>query len=106
MVKFNISNAVTHYRDTWYKALVGLPTGASDWVMLTFHERFIDNLLRFIDDVFGGWDGTLRQFRSFINCFNDYGKTFGIMFDKEQFGDTVNFLDVSVSNFTGVLTTY
>ena len=69
------------------------------------HERFIVNLWRFIDDVFGGWDGTLRQFRSFVNCFNDYGKTFGIMFDKEQFDDTVNFLDVSVSNCTGALTT-
>ena len=121
MVKFNISNAVTHYRDTWYKALVGLPTGASDsvclaniymrWVILNFfsihpvHKRFVVNLWRFIDDVFGGWDGTLRQFRSFVNCFNDYGKTFGIMFDKEQFGDTVNFLDVSVSDCTGALTT-
>ena len=120
LVKFNISNAVTHYRDTWYKALVGLPTGASDsvclaniymrWVILNFfsihpvHKRFIVNLWRFIY-VFGGWDGTLRQFRSFVNCFNDYGKTFGIMFDKEQFGDTVNFLDVSVSDCTGALTT-
>ena len=121
MVKFNISNAVTHYRDAWYKALVGLPTGASDlvclaniymrWVMLNFfsnypvHKRFIVNLWRFIDDLFGGLDGILRQFRSFVNCFNEDGKMFGIVFDKKQFSDTVNLLDVSVSNFTGDLTT-
>ena len=30
---------------------------------------------------------------------------FGIVFDKEQFGDTVKFLDVSVSNCIGALTT-
>ena len=30
---------------------------------------------------------------------------FGIVFDKEQFGDTVNFRDISVSNCTGALTT-
>ena len=38
------------------------------------HKRFIVNLWRFIDDLFSGWEKTLRQFRSFVNCFNDYGK--------------------------------
>ena len=73
------------------------------------HKRFIVNLWHFIDDLFGGWFGGwfggLRQFRSFVNCFNDYGKMFGIVFVKEQFSDTVNFLDVSVSNCAGALTT-
>ena len=121
LVKFNVSNAVTHYRGDWFKVLVGLPTGASDsvclaniymrWVLLNFflthpvHKKFIVKMWRFIDDLFGGWGGTIRQFRTFINCLNDYGKKFGILFDKEQFGDTINFLDVTVSNCTGVLIT-
>ena len=29
-----------------------------------------------------------------------FGGGFGILFDKEQIGDTVNFLDVTVSNIT------
>ena len=69
------------------------------------HKKFIANLWRFIDDLFGGWAGTIRQFRSFVNCFNVYGKVYGVVFDKEQFGDTVNFLDVTVSNCTGVIVT-
>ena len=121
LVIFNISNAVTHYRDKWFKALVDLPTGASDsvclaniymrWVMLNFfsiypaHKKFIDNLWRFIDDQFGGWSGTIRQLRSFIHCFNEYGRRYGVVFDKERFGNTVNFLNVSVSNCTGVIVT-
>ena len=121
LVKFNISNAVTHYRGDWFKSLMGIPTGASDsvclaniymkWVLIKFFSKnpgfkqLIVSLMRFIDDLFGGWIGTLRQFSSFINCFNSFGKTFGIIFDKEQFGDTVNFLDVLVSNSTGVITT-
>ena len=61
--------------------------------------------MRFIDDLFGGWKGTPRQFSNFIYVFNCFGKRFGIIFDKEQIGDTVHFLDVSVSNATGVIVT-
>ena len=121
LVIFNISNAVTHYRGEWFKAIKGIPTGGSDsvclaniymkWVLLKFFsknsvfKKFIICLLRFIDDLFGGWLGTVRQFKQFVNCFNDFGIKYGIIFDKEAFGDTVNFLDVLVSNSTGSITT-
>ena len=81
------------------------------WVIIKFfssnpgYKVYIVSLMRFIDDLFGGWSGTYRQFSSFLSCFNSFGKTFGIVFDKKQFGDTVNFLDVLVSNSTGVITT-
>lgn len=121
IIKFNINNAVTHYRGDWFKSIKGISTGASDsvclaniymkWVLINFftkyplYKHFIVSVVRFIDDLFGGWVGTLRQFNSFIKQFNSFGKAFGIIFDKEQFGDTVHFLDVLVSNATGVIIT-
>ena len=121
LAKFSINNGVTHYRSNWFKSLLGISTGASDsvslaniymkWVLLQFfskyplYKRFIVSLVRFIDDLFGGWTGTNRNFANFINTFNSFGKEFGINFDKEQIGDTVNFLDVLVSNVTGVIVT-
>ena len=122
-VKFSISNACIHYRDRWYKMLEGVPTGGSDsvclaniyvkWVLLKFNKSkpatvFQSNfclLLRFIDDFFGGWAGTYRQFKQFITVFNNFGKHYGVIFDKEQFGDSVTFLDVLVSNSCGHLVT-
>ena len=83
------------------------------WVVMKFFQvgdtepfkRSIIVLLRFIDDLFGGWHGTYRQFKQFVTTFNDFGRTYGIIFDKEQFGDTVNYLDVLVSNTSGSLVT-
>ena len=121
LIKFNINNGVTHYRSNWFKSIKGIPTGASDsvclaniymkWVLIKFfakyplYKQFIVSVVRFIDDLFGGWVGTLRQFTNFVSVFNSFGKDFGIIFDKEQFGDTVHFLDVLVSNATGVIVT-
>ena len=121
LVKFSVENGVVHYRDHWFESILGIPTGASDsvclaniylkWVLMKFfikypiYKRFIVSLVRFIDDLFGGWVGTLRQFTNFINVFNSFGRNFGIIFDKEQIGDTVHYLDVLVSNATGVIVT-
>ena len=124
LVKFSISNATVHYRDCWYKMLEGVPTGGSDsvclaniymkWVVMKFSSTVniaasnfscSITLLRYIDDLFGGWLGTYRQFKHFISSFNNFGKEYGITFDKEQFGDTVNFLDVLVSNNSGSIVT-
>ena len=121
LVKFSINNGVTHYRGDWYLSILGIPTGASDsvclaniymrWVLIKFFATFphFKELFvcysRFIDDLFGGWAGSVRQFYTFIYVFNGFGKRYGIIFDKEQIGDTVHNLDVSVSNATGELVT-
>ena len=106
-VKFSIGNGVTHYRGSWFQSILGIPTGASDsvslaniymkWVLTQFFannpifKQLIVSLVRFIDDLFGGWLGTTRQFANFISVFNNFGKNYGIIFDKEQIGDTVHF---------------
>ena len=123
LVKFSVSNACIHYRNNWFKMVEGLPTGASDsvalaniyvkWVLILFHRnkeasslsRYILLLSRFIDDLFGGWSGTRRQFDQFVNVFNLFGIKYGVIFDKFQFGNSVNFLDVLVSNDCGELVT-
>ena len=121
LATFAISNAVVHFRDSWFKAIKGLPTGASDsvclaniymkWVLIKFfsshstYKQYLVNWVRFIDDIFGGWIGTVRQFKQFVFVFNNFAKIYGIYFDKEQFGDTVHFLDVTISNNTGIIVT-
>ena len=121
LVVFNISNAVTHYKGDWFKAILGIPTGGSDsvalaniymkWVMLTFfsknpgYKKYFVCQFRFIDDLFGGWLASERKFDIFVINFNDFGAKYGIVFDKKAIGDTVHFLDVLVSNATGTLVT-
>lgn len=70
-------------------------------------SRFVISLKRFIDDIFGGWRGTNRQFSLFIEQFNKFGSLYGIgiNIDKCQCSHSVNFLDVVVCNEGGVLKT-
>ena len=49
---------------------------------------------RFIDDVFGRWYGTVRQFEMFVNVLNQISQPYGIQFGGHQIGKEVNFLDV------------
>ena len=92
LVNFTVSNAVVHFRNSWFMAIKGIPTGGSDsvclaniymkWVSIKFfvehtgYKRYVVCWFRFIDDVFGGWIGTFRQFKQFINVFNTFGPKF------------------------------
>ena len=123
LVEFSISNACVHYRDKWYRMKEGIPTGGSDsvvianiyvkWILLQFNSSpsafcfnpFVSLLFRFIDDIFGCWTGTYRQFKHFIELFNKFGSKYGVVFDKDMFGDSVNFLDVLISNTCGSIIT-
>ena len=123
LVKFSISNACVHYRDVWYRMIEGIPTGGSDsvvianilvkWVIIKFKvspsatcfKSYVGLYFRFIDDLFGSWSGSYRQFKYFIEQFNKFGKLYGVIFDKESFGDRVNFLDVLISNSCGEIVT-
>jgi hypothetical protein len=68
-------------------------------------SQFITVLLRFIDDIFGCWTGTYRQFKQFIEMFNKFGEKYGVFFDKHMFGDRVNYLDTLTSNSCGSVVT-
>ena len=59
------------------------------WKLMSFWKRFID-------DIFGVWTGTIRQFNLFISKLNDLTRSFGIQFGDSQIGKTVNFLDVTL----------
>jgi hypothetical protein len=48
---------------------------------------------RFIDDIFGVWKGTVRQFHMFMKELNKMAALFGIEFDKFKIGKEVEFLD-------------
>ena len=111
------------YRDNWYRMKEGIPTGGSDsvvianiyvkWTLLQFNSTpsafrftsFVPLLFRFIDDIFGCWTGTYKQFKHFIGIFNRFGSKYGVIFDKDMFGDIVNFLDVLISNTCGSIVT-
>ena len=51
---------------------------------------------RFIDDVFGVWTGTERQFHLFVKTLNQFAKHFGIQFWDCQFGKQVSYLDMTI----------
>ena len=51
---------------------------------------------RYIDDVFGVWTGTERQFHIFVKTLNKFAKRFGIQFGDCQFGKMVKYLDMKI----------
>ena len=60
------------------------------WSLILFWRRFID-------DVFGIWKGSRRQFDLFVSKLNEAAKPFGIQFGDCQFGKSVNYLDVELT---------
>ena len=59
------------------------------WKMLKMFRRFID-------DIFGLWYGTKRQFESLVAKLNELSAKFGIRFGDWSIGESVNFLDVTL----------
>ena len=51
---------------------------------------------RFLDDIFFGWGGTVREFTIFKNTLNEMGSKHGITF-KGEVGKSVDFLDTTVN---------
>lgn len=94
-----------------YQPQEGIPTGGCNsrqtadctlhWLLETVRGdipswEFIELFKRFIDDIFGIWKGTERQFRRFVELLNQQTKLYGIEFGDFSIGDTVHFLDVTV----------
>ena len=94
-----------------YQPQEGIPTGGCNsrqtadctlhWLLETVKEdipswNLIGLFKRFIDDIFGIWKGTERQFQSFVELLNQQTKLYGIEFGESSIGDAVHFLDVTV----------
>lgn len=60
------------------------------WQLIVFWKRFID-------DVFGLWTGSIRQFHLFVKKLNELAKEFGLQFGDSQIGKSVNYLDMTIS---------
>ncbi len=58
--------------------------------------KLITLMKRYIDDIFGLWTGTVRQFHQFVTQLNAASAPFGIKFGDFEIGHTVNFLDVTL----------
>lgn len=104
------------YKENCYKPKIGIPTGGcnsrqtADCTLHYLLEKVKPNIqlwalielfLRFIDDIFGLWRGTKRQFVKFVDLLNSETRKYGIEFGDYQFGEQiqlrqVDFLDVSV----------
>ena len=113
-MKICIENSVIHYRGCWYLAKLGLPTGGpesgslANLVVFFVLEKIllihpsIANLnklafrKRFLDDLWFAWFGTQDDFTAFKTVLNEVGIKHGITF-KGEVGNTVDFLDVSVT---------
>ena len=97
------------YQDNVYTSLEGIPTGnciSRQVADITLHWLLFVNCKprinlwdcisfwrKFIDDIFGRWHGTIRQFKLFVDQLNRLSEPFGIKFGEHQIGKQVNFLD-------------
>ena len=112
--KYILFNQFVNYKGISYKGKKGMATGGSSsrqcadiflsWLIFQ-KENCMSNIItlwenvvmwvRFIDDVFGVWDGSNDLFQSFIQQLNRNCEQFGIEYDKWESGTSVNFLDTS-----------
>ena len=108
-----LSNSFVTFEEAVYTTREGIPTGncisrqiadchmhyivikkiapqmPTFWKLIRFWRRFID-------DIFGKWYGTTRQFYLFVAKLNELAKPFGIQFGDHQIGKEVTFLDVKL----------
>ena len=112
MTELTLNNTFVNYQGKSYKCIKGIPTGGATsrqnadiflhWMLfnspINLKEKiplwkFILLWKRYIDDIFGVWIGTKRQFDMFITALNQEAKKFGITFDKYAIGKIIAFLE-------------
>ena len=107
------SESFITYKGEGYSNKEGIPTGncisrqvadvTMHWVLFKQINKkmknwsLIDLWKRFIDDVYGVWMGSTRQFNLFVDLLNKLAEPFGIRFADQQIGKSVNFLDLTLS---------
>ena len=112
LVNISISNAVVHYRGSWFAPIMGIPTGgpesgsiANIYVKWCLDLKILpspevkrhckmDQRKRFLDDIWFLWRGSERVFTVFLNAVNKVGCQYGITL-KGEVNELVNFLDVT-----------
>ena len=82
-----VSRQVADVTLHWLLFLKVKPKMENLWKLIQFWKRFID-------DIFGVWVGSVRQFQLFVKSLNEVAKPYGIQFGDTQVGKTVNFLDI------------
>ena len=107
-----LDQAYVRYKGKCFRSVVGIATGGcnsrqtADCVL----HRLIDSvkdkiplwklikfLKRFIDDIFLMWGGTKRQFQQLVDNLNKLTSEFDITFGEYSIGNSVNFLDVTLT---------
>ena len=96
-----------------YSNKEGIPTGncisrqvadvTMHWVLFKQINKkmknwsLINHWKRFIDDVYGVWMGSTRQFNLFVDLLNKLAEPFRIRFADQQIGKSVKFLDLTLN---------
>ena len=107
-----LSESFVTYQGEGYINKEGIPTGncisrqvadvTMHWVLFKQIKNKMKNWSliklwkRFIDDIFGVWTGTVRQFNMFVELLIKLAEPFGIRFADQQIGKSVNFLDLTL----------
>ena len=113
LVRHSLRSSIGVYENNWYEQVKGVPTGGSLCVQLAnmtvFYvlDRYVysserlmkdsPSIKRYIDDGAGFYNGTCRQFESWIAQVNDLIAPFGLHIDEstiENPGLYVPFLDI------------
>ena len=106
-------NSYVCFQERVFRGTKGIPTGncvSRQIADITLHvllfatvKPLMENLWqliriwkRYIDDVFGVWTGTERQFHLFVKTLNQLAQPYGIQFGDFQFGKEVNYLDMNI----------
>lgn len=112
LAEFVLNNNYFEYNNRIYKQTQGIAMGTNAAVHLAniyvfYHfDRYFEThpkmlfYKRYIDDVFGIWSGTEDELRRHIEWGNNL--TTSLKWNPE-FGSTVNFLDLKISNSNGIL---
>ena len=118
LLSYTLRNSVVCYRGEWYKSCEGALTGnpeippvANIMVKYLLDEKILPGAnilplnrmlhrLRFLDDVWGVWQGSAGLFQDFLKEVNSIGSNYGIAFTGNC-DKSVEFLDVTTSIMEG-----
>ena len=127
LIDLSMRASFAKYKDSWYKAKKGIPTGGSMSVQIANitvfyvlskclyssdeHMSYIHAMKRFIDDGTGIFKGSERQFISWKNTLNSALIPYNLTIDNDSWqyaenGESVNFLDIKFGfDYNGELIT-
>ena len=113
--EFILNESFVVFENKVYRGKKGIPTGncisrqvadiSMHWLLFVCLKiqnwkwwKLIKFWKRYIDDIFGRWKGTVRQFHLFVKELNEKAKAYGIQFADAQIDDSVHNLDITIYN--------